>query len=212
MADDHPTTDLLKRVQVGDQDALTAVTEHFCELARHIARDKLAKYPPQVREDAQSIIGLEALRSVLSYVGHIQKEIANENEFLRILRTVIRNKIADVARRRSEEISRGVDLENYDTEGQDPTPLEELIQKETAVRFRELAARVTELIYQADDEIELVIADLGVLQFYSASQIKKELAMRFPNVRLPATRAIQIRLRHIRDRLARELGSEFEDA
>jgi hypothetical protein len=211
MADELHTTDLLKRVQIGDQDALTVLTEHFCELARHIARDKLAKYPPQVREDAQSIIGLEALRSVLSYVGHIKKEIANENEFLRILRSVIGNKIVDVARRRSEEISRSVELGNYDTEKPSPTPLDELIQKETAIRFRELADRVRKLIYQTDDEIELTIADLGVLQFYSASQIKEELSSRFPNVKLPATRAIQIRLRHIRDKLARELGGEFQD-
>jgi hypothetical protein len=211
MADDLPITDLLRKVQSGDEDAFTTLTEYFCELARQIAQEKLAKYPQQVREDAQSIIGLEALRSVLSYIGQIKKEIANQSQFLTLLRAVIRNKIADVARRLSEEISRGVELGKHDPVGRGSTPLEGLIEKETEIRLRSLAVRVTELIYQSDDQIELTIADLGVLQFYSAEQIRAELAVRFPNVGLPSKSAVLIRLRRIRKRLARELGAEFDD-
>ncbi len=210
MDEDLPITELLRRAQTGDQDALTKLTEHFFELARKIALQQLAKYPPAVREDAgRSIIGIEGLRSALSYLGRIEKEIANRNEFFVLLRTVIRNKIADVARHESERIKRRADLGDYDPEDRGATPLEELVQKETDAQLANLANRVTTLIYETEDKIKLMVGVLGVLKFYSATQIQQAVASEYPDEPLLAKSTILEWLRKLRRRLARELDGEF---
>jgi hypothetical protein len=212
MRDEVPITDLLGKVRSGDRDALTKLTEHFWDQARQIALSDLVKYPVGVREYAGgSIIGIEALRSALSYVGSRDQEVENRNEFNRLLRAFIRNKIADVARHESTGINRQTELGEEEPEGREQEPIEKLIDEETEEQLKTLAKRVTDLIHETKDEIEWMVGDLGVLKFYSASQIRKALASAFPDRKLPSISAIHVMLRRIRKRLARELGEDIGD-
>jgi hypothetical protein len=212
MPDDVPITDLLGRVQAGDRDALTKLTEHFWQLARQTALRDLSKYPVGVREYAGgSIIGIEALRSALRYVGRSDKVVADRNQFYKLLRAVIRNKIVNIARYESRGNFRWVNLGEEEFAGRELEPVEKLVRKETEDRLAKLAQRVTELIRETKDEIELVVGELGVLRFYSARQIREALISAYPDRKPPSISAIHVMLRRIRKRLARELGEEVGD-
>jgi len=209
MADDLPITDLLRKVQTGDEDAFLLLMEHFSEMVSQIALQKLSKYPRQVSDVGGPSVGFEGLRSTLSYVGKMDKTLVNRNEFFRLLHATIRNKIIDDARRESQEIKNCCELGETDPEGREGTPLEQAIQKETLSQLRRFAVRVAELICQMDNAKDVLIADLGVRQFVSAARIKERLASQFPGMELPSVRAIQIKLDRIRKKLRSELGPEF---
>jgi hypothetical protein len=210
MSDDLPLTELLRQVQSGDEDAFMVLLNRFLGMARQMALKELARYPRAVFEQAGgSIVGLEALRSTLSYVGKIEEEIARGNEFFALLRSFIRNKIADIARGESQSIKRRKELRDVDEpRTEEPGPSEELIRKETDERLAELAARALKLIHEIEDPMECIVAELGLIRFYSASEIRAFLLSNFPEHKVPAISTIHVMLRKIRRRLARELGEE----
>jgi hypothetical protein len=210
MSDDLPLTELLRHVQSGDEDAFMVLLNRFLGMARQMALKELARYPRAVYEQAGgAIVGMEALRSTLSYVGEIEKDIASRNDFFTLLRTVIRNKIADIARGESQSIKRNKELSDVDEPpAKVPGPAEELIRKETDERLAELAARAVKLIHEIEDPLERTVAELGLIRFYTASEIRDFLLSNSPEHKVPAISTILVMLRRIKRRLARELGEE----
>lgn len=212
MADKVPVSEILERVKGGDSDAETALVEHFWAETRQIALRELNRYPAGVRHfEGASDIANAALKSALSYVGKDASNVDNQSQFYTLLRTVIKRKVIDAARHESRNVSRRVDIGDLDVEGREKTPPEALSARELEDRLARLAEQVATLLEREEDETKRMIGVLGVLRFYSASQIQEALASAFPDRKVPAKATIHVLLRAIRMRLAKELGEDVGD-
>jgi hypothetical protein len=189
----------LAKAKEGDQDSMTKLVEHFWEIARDMALRELAKYPAGVRQFASaSDIANEALKSALSYVGEADSEVANANQFNKLLRTVISFAVIDKARQASREVEHRVGMGD-DVKGRELSPDEEAM-------FREHAERITKSLGSEPDPVKRMVGMLGVLKQLTAREIQLALAIAFPGEPPPAISTIHVWLRDIRDRLAQIFG------